>query len=203
MERKLTMILAFLFLSLGGVMAQTQVSGTVVSQDNEPIIGVSILVVGTNVGTVTGSDGHFSLTVPAGKSMLRISYVGMETLEVSARPNMRIVLRDGDTNLDEIVVTAMGIKRQAKALGYSATAVDGEKISQARTSDIMSSLQGKVAGVQIRLRGRRGRGGSRVGRSFLYLTLDDFVHLRLAQVGVDAASMLGFEGANLAADPEQ
>ena len=149
MERKLTMILAFLFLSLGGVMAQTQVSGTVVSQDNEPIIGVSILVVGTNVGTVTGSDGHFSLTVPAGKSMLRISYVGMETLEVSARPNMRIVLRDGDTNLDEIVVTAMGIKRQAKALGYSATAVDGEKISQARTSDIMSSLQGKVAGVQI------------------------------------------------------
>lgn len=130
-------------------MAQTQVSGTVVSQDNEPIIGVSILVVGTNVGTVTGSDGRFSLTVPAGKSMLRISYVGMETLEVSARPNMRIVLRDGDTNLDEIVVTAMGIKRQAKALGYSATAVDGEKISQARTSDIMSSLQGKVAGVQI------------------------------------------------------
>lgn len=72
-------------------MAQTQVSGTVVSQDNEPIIGVSILVVGTNVGTVTGSDGRFSLTVPAGKSMLRISYVGMETLEVSARPNMRIV----------------------------------------------------------------------------------------------------------------
>ena len=149
MEKKLAMLFAFLLLSIGGVFAQTQVSGIVVSQDGEPIIGVSVLVVGTNEGTVTGSDGRFSLTVPAGKSQLRFTYVGMETLEVSARPNMRIVLRDGDTNLDEIVVTAMGIKRQAKALGYSATAVDGDKISQARTSDIMSSLQGKVAGVQI------------------------------------------------------
>ena len=149
MEKKLAMLFAFLLLTFGGAFAQTQVSGIVVSQDGEPIIGVSVLVVGTNEGTVTGSDGRFSLTVPAGKSQLRFTYVGMETLEVSARPNMRIVLRDGDTNLDEIVVTAMGIKRQAKALGYSATAVDGDKISQARTSDIMSSLQGKVAGVQI------------------------------------------------------
>jgi TonB-linked SusC/RagA family outer membrane protein len=112
-------------------------------------MGVSILVVGTNVGTVTSSDGRFTLTVPEGKKMLRISYVGMETLEVSARPQMRIVLRSGDTNLDEIVVTAMGIKRSSKALGYSATAVDGEEIAAARTNDIMSSLQGKVAGVQI------------------------------------------------------
>ena len=68
MEKKLAMLFAFLLLSIGGVFAQTQVSGIVVSQDGEPIIGVSVLVVGTNEGTVTGSDGRFSLTVPAGKS---------------------------------------------------------------------------------------------------------------------------------------
>ena len=150
MKKRLTVFLACLFLSLGTMLAQTKVTGIVVSQeDNEPVIGVSVIVVGTNVGTLTGSDGRFSLTVPQGKSQLRFSYVGMETLEVSARPNMRIVLRSGDTNLDEIVVTAMGIKRSAKALGYSATAVNGDEIAAARTADIMSSLQGKVAGVQI------------------------------------------------------
>ncbi len=150
MKKRIMTLLAMLFLIVGGVFSQTKVNGTVVSQDDgQPVVGVSVLVVGTNVGTVTGSDGRFSLTVPEGKTMLRISYVGMETLEVSARPNMRIVLRNGDTNLDEIVVTAMGIKRSAKALGFSATAVDGDEIAAARTSDIMSSLQGKVAGVQI------------------------------------------------------
>ena len=150
MEKRIMTLLAVLFLMVGGALAQTKVNGTVVSQDDgQPVMGVSVLVVGTNVGTVTGSDGRFSLTVPAGKSMLRISYVGMETLEVSARPNMRIVLRSGDTNLDEIVVTAMGIKRSAKALGYSATSLAGEEIAESRANDIMSSLAGKVAGVQI------------------------------------------------------
>ena len=84
------------------------------------MVGVSVLVVGTSTGTVTGADGRFSLTVPDGKSQLRFTYVGMEPLVVSARPNMRIVLRSDNTNLDEIVVTAMGISRQQKTLGYSA-----------------------------------------------------------------------------------
>ena len=150
MKQRLTMLLAAMLLMVGTALAQTKVNGTVVSQeDNEPVIGVSVLVVGTNIGTVTDANGKFSLTVPAGKSQLRFTYVGMETLEVSARPNMRIVLRNGDTNLDEIVVTAMGIKRSAKALGYSATAVSGEEIAAARTADVMSGLQGKVAGVSI------------------------------------------------------
>jgi TonB-linked SusC/RagA family outer membrane protein len=150
MKQRLTMLLAAMLLMVGTALAQTKVNGTVVSQeDNEPVIGVSVLVVGTNIGTVTDANGKFSLTVPAGKSQLRFTYVGMETLEVSARPNMRIVLRNGDTNLDEIVVTAMGIKRSAKALGYSATAVSGDEIAAARTADVMSGLQGKVAGVSI------------------------------------------------------
>ncbi len=150
MEKRLMTLLAVLFLVIGGAFAQTKVNGIVVSQDDgQPVMGVSVLVVGTNTGTVTGSDGRFSLTVPAGKTMLRISYVGMETLEVSARPNMRIVLRSGDTNLDEIVVTAMGIKKSEKALGYSAQTLDNEELTVGKVTDVTSALAGKVAGVQI------------------------------------------------------
>ena len=150
MEKRIMTLLAVLFLFIGGAMAQTRVNGIVVSQDDgQPVIGVSVLVVGTNIGTVTGSDGRFSLTVPAGKSQLRFSYVGMETLEVSARPNMRIVLRNGSTNIDEIVVTAMGISRQQKTLGYSAQTLDNEELTVGNLTDVTSALAGKVAGVQI------------------------------------------------------
>ncbi len=150
MKKRLTVFLACLFLSIGTMLAQTKVNGIVVSQeDNQPVVGVSVLVVGTSVGTVTGADGRFSLTVPEGKSQLRFTYVGMETLEVSARPQMRIVLRSGDTNLDEIVVTAMGISRQQKTLGYSATQLDNEELTLGKMTDVTSALAGKVAGVQI------------------------------------------------------
>ena len=150
MKKRLTVFLACLFLSIGTMLAQTKVNGVVVSQeDNQPVVGVSVLVVGTNVGTVTGADGRFSLTVPEGKSQLRFTYVGMETLEVSARPQMRIVLRSGDTNLDEIVVTAMGISRQQKTLGYSAQTLDNEDLTLGKLNDVTSALAGKVAGVQI------------------------------------------------------
>ena len=152
MKQRLTMFLAAMFLMVGTALAQTKVNGTVVSQeDNQPVIGVSVLVVGTNIGTVTDSNGAFSLTVPEGKSQLRFTYVGMETLEVSARPNMRIVLRNGDTNLDEIVVTAMGISREKKALGYAVSEVNGDELIKSRggLSNPVNALQGKVAGLQI------------------------------------------------------
>ncbi len=109
MKKRLTMFLACLFLSVGMALAQTKVTGTVVSQDDgQPVIGASVLVVGTNTGTVTNADGQFSLTVPAGKKTLRISYVGMEPIEVSARANMRIMLTSDQKALDEVIVVAFG-----------------------------------------------------------------------------------------------
>lgn len=80
---------------------------------------------------------------------LRVSFVGMQTQEVAIKPNLRVVLKSDAEVLDEVVVTAMGIKRSEKALGYSATSVNSERITETRTSDIMSSLSGKIAGVQI------------------------------------------------------
>ena len=133
------------------VIAQnTRVSGTVTSADDGlPVIGASVVVKGTTLGTVTDMDGKFSIEVPSSSKLLKISYVGMKSQEVAAKTGLKVVLDSDSENLDEVVVTAMGIKRSEKAIGYSATSVGGETISNKRTTDVMSGLAGKVAGVQI------------------------------------------------------
>lgn len=143
------MLLAGLFLCMGAALAQMKISGTVISsEDGQPVIGASVVVTGTGQGTVTNLEGQFTLTVPE-RAKLHISSAGMKAVDVTAKDNMRVVLEPLNTTLGEVVVTAMGIKRSAKALGFSATAVKGDEIAAARTNDIMSSLAGKVAGVQI------------------------------------------------------
>lgn len=143
------MLLGSLFLCMGAALAQMKISGTVISsEDGQPVIGASVVVTGTGQGTVTNLDGQFTLTVPE-RAKLHISSAGMKAVDVTAKDNMRVVLEPLNTTLGEVVVTAMGIKRSAKALGFSATAVKGDEIAAARTNDIMSSLAGKVAGVQI------------------------------------------------------
>jgi len=150
MIKKLTMLLACLCMTCAVAMAQTRVTGTVVSQeDGMPVVGATVQIVGTSQGTVTDVDGKFSLDVPSRNSTLRISYVGMQTMEVTAAPNMRIRLLSDDTLLDEVVVTAMGISRQQKTLGYSAQTLDNDELIAGRLTDVTSSLAGKVAGVQV------------------------------------------------------
>ena len=129
----------------------TSVTGSVISEeDGLPVVGASILVKGTSVGTVTDMDGKFTLSkVPGSAKTLIISFIGMKSQEVSIRPTVNVTLKSDTETLDEVVVTAMGIKRSEKALGYAATSVKGEDISIKRTSDVMSGLAGKVAGVQI------------------------------------------------------
>ncbi|MBR1449016.1 MAG: TonB-dependent receptor [Prevotella sp.] len=140
-------LLAVLFLFVGGVMAQTKVNGTVVSQDDgQPVIGATVIVVGTNVGTATNGNGQFSLTCPAGKNMLRITYVGMEPLEVSARPNMRILLTSDQKALDEVIVVAYGTAKKSQFTG-AAAAIDASKIEVRQVSNLSNALAGNIAGV--------------------------------------------------------
>ena len=144
------MLMVSLFLFVGTALAQTKVTGTVLSQeDGQPIIGAAVKVDGTSIGMLTDVNGKFSLTLPEGKKSLTVSYLGFESKTVTAKNGMRVFLKTDATALEEVVVTAMGIKRSAKALGYSATSLDGEEIAEVRTNDIMSGLAGKVAGVQI------------------------------------------------------
>ena len=150
MKKSLTMLMVSLFLFVGTALAQTKVTGTVLSQeDGQPIIGAAVKVDGTGIGMLTDVNGKFSLTLPEGKKSLTVSYLGFQPKTVAAKNGMRVFLKADATSLDEVVVTAMGIKRSAKALGYSATSLDGEEIAEVRTNDIMSGLAGKVAGVQI------------------------------------------------------
>ena len=150
MNKRLTLLLACLFLMVGAALAQTRVTGTVVdAETGVPVIGATVKVQGSNVGTATDTEGHFSILAPKDAKNLQVSYVGMNTKVVGIRSTMKISLESNLKVLDEVVVTAMGIKRSEKALGFSATQVDGKKIAETRTNDVMSSLQGKIAGVTI------------------------------------------------------
>ena len=148
MKKRIKMLFACLFLFVGMAMAQMKVSGTVLSEeDGQPVIGASIRVTGTGVGTVTDANGKFTITCPQGKKMLTISYVGMEPVEVSARANMRILLRNDQKNLDEIVVVAYGTTKKSSFTG-SATTMKDKDMSAQKTS-LVKSLEGKMAGVKI------------------------------------------------------
>ena len=150
MEKRLMTFIACLFLSLGMALAQTQVSGTITSsEDGSPVIGASIKVAGTNTGTVTDVDGNFSLNAPAG-AKLEITYLGMVPKTVKADKKMKIVLDADDKTLDEVVVTAMGISRDKKALGYASQKLGAEDLNIAGTSSLASAMQGKLTGVDIR-----------------------------------------------------
>ena len=149
--KKLSMMLAGLFLSVGISLAQTKVTGTVVSyEDNEPIIGATIQVVGNaGIGTITDYDGNFTLDVPEGMKTLRITYVGMEPLEVAvSTKTLKIQLRSDVHTLDEVVVVAYGTQKKTSLTG-SIQEVKSEAIELRPTSSVASALEGSVTGVQV------------------------------------------------------
>ena len=152
MEKRLFMFLAGLFLSIGMAVAQTQVTGTVVSgEDGEPIVGASVKVSGTKTGTITDVDGKFTLNVPEGTKLV-VTYLGMQpkTVNASVSGAMKIKLDPDNKVLDEVVVTAMGITREKKALGYASQVLDAKDLNTSGTSSLASAMQGKLTGVDIR-----------------------------------------------------
>ena len=150
MKKKLTSVLLFLALSAGVVSAQTsKVTGKVIGEDGEPVIGASIIVKGTTVGTVTDFDGNFELEVPANGKQLVISYIGMKSKEVVVSPNVNVTLMSDTQNLDEVVVTAMGISKEKKALGYAVQDVKSDELTQGANTSLSGALQGKVSGIDI------------------------------------------------------
>ncbi|MCD7900655.1 MAG: SusC/RagA family TonB-linked outer membrane protein [Bacteroides sp.] len=165
MKRKLMLLLSCLFVGIGLVTAQNQtVTGTVISEEDEqPVVGASVLVKGTTLGTITDIDGHFTLSnVPSSAKTLQVSFIGLQSQEVAIKPNVRVVLKPDSEILDEVVVTALGISREKKALGYAVSEVKGEELLKARggVNNPINSLQGKVAGLQI-----AGSSGSMGGSS--------------------------------------
>ncbi len=149
MKQKLTMTLACLFFLVGSALAQTKVTGVVTSsEDGQPVTGVSVKVVGTNIGALTNVDGVFTITVPNQNSRLQFTYIGMLPKTLKAEASMQVVLDPDSKVLGEVVVT--GMQKMDKRLFTGATSkIDATKSKIDGVADISRSLEGRVAGVSV------------------------------------------------------
>ena len=151
MRKKMMLLLTSLFICIGLVNAQiAKVTGNVTSsEDGLPIVGASVLVKGTTMGTVTDIDGNFILTnVPSSAKTLQISFIGMRTEEVDIKKVINVVLHSDTEVLDEVMVVAYGTAKKSSFTG-SAAVVNSEDIAKIQTSNAAQALTGKVSGVQL------------------------------------------------------
>ncbi len=151
MKRKLMLLMTFLMIGIGLVNAQvSKVTGTVTSEeDGLPVVGASVLVKGTTVGTVTDIDGNFTINnVPSPAKTLVVSFIGLESQEVTIKPTVKVVLRSDSEQLDEVMVVAYGGATKRSFTG-SATEIGGEQISLKNPTELSKALAGEVAGVQV------------------------------------------------------
>ena len=153
--KKFTLFLfLFMFILLNGAMSQTKtISGQVTSsEDKSSIPGVTVIVKGTTIGTITDLDGKYTLTIPIKYKILIFSFVGMKTTEVTIGEGdvINFIMEPAITTMSEVVVTALGIPRDKKSLGYATQEVGGDVIQKVKTSNFVNLLSGEVAGVQIK-----------------------------------------------------
>ena len=153
-NKLLGLVLLFLLASFGTAWAQDRtVSGRVIDRaTNEGLPGVTVLVPGTTVGTATSADGSFSLSVPGTATELRFSsvgYVGQQQAITNGNGPYTVSLATDTKQLNEVVVTALGIEKDKKTLGYATQTIEAGQLTQGRDRSVLNSLQGKVAGVQI------------------------------------------------------
>lgn len=145
-------------------LSAQKVSGVVTDiKDGFGLPGVSVLVPGTTIGTVTDMDGNYNLDVEGGKA-LQFSYIGYTTatIQINGKTKIDVQLGEDSQKIDEVVVTALGIKREKKALGYSMTELKGESLTQTRDANVANALAGKVAGLQVKQNGTGVGGSSRI-----------------------------------------
>ena len=163
MKVKISMLMFVFALFSGALMAQTKVTGTVTGSDGMPLPGVSVLIKGTTRGVSTDFDGKYELQAAANET-IEYSFLGYSTLQrkvtkASGTLTLDVVLQEEAQQLGEVVVTALGIKRQEKALSYNVQQVKSEELTKVKDVNVVNSLNGKVAGVNIQ-RSSSGVGGS-------------------------------------------
>ncbi|MFW5726868.1 MAG: carboxypeptidase-like regulatory domain-containing protein, partial [bacterium] len=146
-------LLALAFLLVQSVYAQQRsVSGKITAEeDGSPLPGVNVIVKGTTTGTVTDIEGNYRINVPSDASTLVFSFIGLvqQEVEVGGRSTIDVVMASDAQQLSEVVVTAIGIEREKKALGYAVTTITDELIANRPESDVSRVLQGKIPGVNI------------------------------------------------------
>jgi iron complex outermembrane receptor protein len=141
------------------------ITGTVKDQEGLALTGVTVIVKGTKSGTTTDTDGKFSIKVPGGSNILAFSYIGYAPQEIAINDDQRtldVILEEDSKMLDEVVITALGIKREQRAVGYATQKLAGSDIIRANTSNIAGSLSGKLAGVIINNANQPDGGSTRI-----------------------------------------
>jgi len=163
MKRKFIITFILLIAFIGNVIGQERtITGTATSaEDGTSLPGVNIIVKGTAIGTITDMDGNYSITVPGDAEELEFSFVGMltKTVTIGSANVIDVILETGVQEVEEVIVTALGITREKKTLGYAVQDLSADQLNQAKDNNIVNSLSGKVAGVQVT------SGGSTVGAS--------------------------------------
>ena len=145
---KNSLLSIFLTLAFGLSSYAQQITGSVSDDNGIPLPGASVVIQGSSSGTTTDFDGNFSIETSQGSTLV-ISYVGYESQQIVVGSSPINVQLTSDNALDEVVVTALGLTREKKSLGYSVTEVDGDEINSIKDNNIASSLMGKVAGLNI------------------------------------------------------
>ncbi|MEZ4948214.1 MAG: carboxypeptidase-like regulatory domain-containing protein [Saprospiraceae bacterium] len=148
--KQISLVCALVLLCLGATYAQRTVVGSVTDDSGAPLIGATVLVKNTTVGTVTDIDGQYSINVPAGESTLEISYIGYNTreIELGASNVVNVTLSEGVT-LETAVVTSLGISKDRKALGYSVEQVGGEDLVSSRETNVVNALAGRFQAFRL------------------------------------------------------
>ena len=214
MKTKLHLILTCILLLAVQIMTAQQktVTGTVTDPGGIPLPGVNVMIKGTNTGTLTDFEGHFSISASAGDVII-FSYVGMENISrtVGEENSINLSMKEDSEALEEVVVTALGIKREKQSIGYAQQTVEGASLVKSRQPDLNNALAGKVAGVQfqgspssgfgnsnIRLRGNTGVlyivDNIKVGSSS-NINPDDVAEISILK-GAAATALYGPEGIN-------
>jgi TonB-linked SusC/RagA family outer membrane protein len=149
--RKIASLLTVLLCSTAFVFAQSKVNGKVTDANGSPLSAISVRVSGTDAGTSTGPDGSFSIDIGKNSATLQFSGVGYlnKTMKVSTGQTVSVSLEKDTRNLSEVVVTALGIKREKRSLGYATQTVGSEQLSKSGTGNTFSELSGKVAGLTV------------------------------------------------------
>ena len=156
MKRFIFVLSLLLFVGFNLIQGQgVQVAGNVTGADDGAALpGVSVVVKGTTIGAVTDFEGNYAISVPDASATIMFSFVGMLTQEVvlSGQTVVDVILESTSMELDEVVVTALGVSREKKSLGYAVQEIDGEDVNKVQTDNVVNSLSGKLADKAVGIR---------------------------------------------------
>lgn len=194
-QKLLKLMFVFCLLSMQSLQAQSTVTGTITdSATGIPLGGANVVEKGTTNGVSTDFDGNYTITVSNQSAILVVSYIGYTNQEIAVnnQSTINVALVEDASQLDEVVVTALGIKRERKSLGYSVQEIKGESVAEAREPNMVNALSGKITGLQV----VRGSGGPAASSKIVLRGFSSLSGDNQPLIVVDGVPLDNFTGAS-------